>query len=73
MNIQRQPSEIKITFSPGDYCLVKCEDEVLGDFVLHHLIDRSEKGKSPDLGTEVLYLSGNEAKVFKEAGFSEYL
>ena len=45
---------------------------MLGNYALHHLIDRSEKGKDPDLGTEVLYLSEEQAKIFKEAGFSEY-
>ena len=72
MRIERKPSEVIITFSPDSYCLVKCKDEMLGDYALHFLIDRSEKGKSPDLGVEVLYLGEEEAKIFKEAGFSEY-
>ena len=44
---------------------------MLGSYALHYLIDRSEKGKDPDIGMEVLYLSEEGAKIFKEAGFGE--
>ena len=71
MKITKQPREISITFSPGDYCLMKCKDEMLGDYALHYLIDRSEKGKDPDIGMEVMYLGEEQAKIFKEAGFIE--
>lgn len=70
MKLTKKPSEVTVTFSPDSYCLVKFKDAMLGDYALHHLIDRSEKGKSPDLGMEVLYLSEAEAQIFKEAGFS---
>lgn len=72
MKIISKPADVTITFSPKEYCLMKCKDEMMGDYSLHCLIDRSEKGKGPDLGIEVLYLSNEEADVFKKAGFSEY-
>lgn len=71
MKIKKHPSEISITFSPSDYCLKKCKDKMLGDYALHYLIDRSEKGKDPDIGMEVMYLSEADAKMFKDAGFGE--
>ena len=73
MKITEHPREISITFSPADYCLMKCKDEMLGDYALHYLIDRSEKGKSPDIGMEVMYLSEANAKTFKDAGFIEMI
>lgn len=69
MKLTKKPSEVLITFKPNEYCLMRCEDKMLGDYALHYLIDRSEKGKSPDIGVEVLYLEEKEAQVFKEAGF----
>lgn len=72
MKIQPQPSNIIITFSPNDYCLMKCKDEMLGDYALHYLIDRSDKGKGPEAGMEVLYLTHEQAAIFKKSGFSEF-
>jgi hypothetical protein len=70
MHLDIKPSIVTITFSPYEYCLCKCEDEMLGDFTLNHLIDRSEKGKSPDIGLIVMYLSEQEAETFIKAGFT---
>jgi hypothetical protein len=73
MKLTIKPSEVTITFSPNDYFLVNCKDEMLGDYALHYRIDRSEKGKDDDVGVEVLYLNENEAKTFRKAGFSEIM
>ena len=72
MNITKKSTNVIIEFSPEEYCLAKCKDEMLGDYALHFLIDRSDKGKDYDLGMEVLYLSEKQAEVFKQAGFREY-
>ena len=69
MRITKKPSEVTVTFSPEGYCLMRCEDKMLGDYTLNYLIDRSEKGKDPDLGVPVLYLDKGQASLFKEAGF----
>lgn len=41
--------------------------------MLCHRIDMSYKGKEDQVGEPVLYLSDDEAEVFKDAGFSEIL
>ena len=71
IKIKKEPSGVIITFSPNDYCLMKCKGNLLGDYALHYLIDRSEKGKNPDIGIERLYLDKDEAELFKKAGFVE--
>ena len=73
MNIKPKPAEVTITFGPKDYCLVQSLDESLGEWALHYLIDRSYKGKDPDVGSAVLYMNDKEAEIFRKAGFSEYL
>jgi hypothetical protein len=69
MKLRKQPSNVTVIFSPQDYCLVKIEN----GYSLNHLISREEKGKDPDVGLEVMLLSEDEAKIFKESGFREYL
>ena len=73
MKLTKKPSEVSVIFSPDEFCLMRRKDEMLGQYALHYLIDRSDKGKSPDIGMEVLYLDEKEAQVFKEAGFTEVL
>lgn len=72
MQISKRPSEVRITFSPEDYCLVVCKNIEKGEYTLNFLIDRSEKGKMPDVGIEVMYLNEKQASIFKDAGFIEY-
>ena len=69
MKVKKMPSDVEITFSSSEYCLMKCDDNTLGDYELHYLIDRSYKGKDPDIGMQKMYLDENEAKLFIESGF----
>ena len=73
MKLEKQPSDVKITFSPDEFFLVKCKENLCGDYALHYRIDRSYKGKDDDIGMERLYLDKEEAKVFRDAGFIEYI
>ncbi len=73
MKILIKPREVVVSFSPDNYFICKCKDAMLGDFVLQHRIDRSEKGKDDDLGMEVLYLSKNDAEQFRKVGFMEII
>ena len=58
-------------FSPKDYVLCKSDDEMLGEYTLNYLIDRSEKGKDPDIGMPKIYLSEYEAEKCRKIGFLE--
>lgn len=58
-------------FSSDNYILCKSNDEMLGDYSLNYLIDRSEVGKHPDVGMPVIYLSETEAESLFKAGFSK--
>ena len=73
MNLEKQPTAVTITFSPQDYWLKKSNDDWCGDYMLSHRIDMSYKGKYDQEGSPCLYLSEAQAKVFREAGFSELL
>jgi N-acetylglutamate synthase-like GNAT family acetyltransferase len=73
MNIQPKPSDVTITFSPYEYCLTKCKDRILGDYTLNYLIDRSEEGKTAELGIEIMYLLEQQAEIFKRSGFKEFI
>lgn len=75
MKIQKQPTSITITFSPKDYWLRKntIDPDWLGEYVLVHRIDMSHKGKSDQEGSIVMFLSEDEVRKFKEAGFVEIL
>jgi len=54
-----------IEFSCGDFFLVKSDDEMRGEYALAWRIDRSHKGKEPDVGLSVIYLSEPEAKKLR--------
>jgi hypothetical protein len=58
-------------FSPKDFVLCKSDDEMLGDYTLNYLIDRSEKGKDPDIGMPKIYISEYEAEKCRKMGFLE--
>ena len=68
MHIQIDNSQTKVvlSFTPNEYILVFQKQE----WTLNYLIDRSEKGKDPDIVMPRVNLSANEAEIFKKAGFS---
>ena len=70
MHIQIDNSQTKVilSFTPAIHILVY--DRQKKEWTLNYLIDRSEKGKDPDIGIPVVHLIENAAKVFKAAGFS---
>ena len=67
MKINNQNTEVQFSFTPANFILVRSKN---GVWSLNYLIDRSEKGKSPDVGTEKIYLSDQEAEQCKKLGFS---
>ena len=72
MEIDKSKVKISFSFTPSDYYLIKCEeDEFLGDYTLNYRIDRSEKGKSDDIGAPRIYLTEEEAQVCRDNGFAE--
>lgn len=75
MKINRQPSDITISFSPKDYWLRKNEHEPdwLGEYCLTVRIDMSYKGKEDQEGCTVMYLDEKQAQQFRDSGFSEIL
>ena len=64
-------SKVKITFSftPKEYFLCKCDDEMFGDYSLNYRIDRSHKGKDDDIGLPKIYLTAEEAEICRNNGF----
>ena len=76
MELNKISSKISITFSSDEFCLVnnksnRPERETI--YSLNYLFDRSDKGKDPDIGSPVLFLDEDDAKIFKEAGFLEVI
>lgn len=71
MQIKKDPTCVTLTFCPASYWLRKCNDEFHEDYMLTNRIDMSYSGKGDQEGTPVLYLTEDEAQVFKDAGFSE--
>lgn len=59
MILEKQPTNVTITFSPKDYWLRenKNEPEYLGEYCLTQRIDMSYKGKDDQEGGVVMYLS----------------
>ena len=57
-------------FSSDDYCIGY--EPQKDEYSLNYLIDRSEKGKDPDLGLPVVILSKQEVEQLFQAGFSKY-
>jgi len=54
-----------LEFNREDFFLVKSDDETKGEYALAWRIDRSYKGKEPDVGVPVIYLSEPEAKKLR--------
>jgi len=54
-----------IEFNHDDFFIVKSDDEAKGDYALAWRIDRSDKGKDPDVGMPIIYLLEEEAKKLK--------
>ena len=73
MKIDKSKIKLVFEFSADDWFLCKCDDEVLGDYSLNYRIDRSEKGKSDDIGVPKIYLTEEEAEEARKNGFSEIL
>ena len=71
--IKQWNADVSAVFSPNDCWLKKSDDEYKGEYMLCHRIDMSYCGKSDQEGSPVLYLSDEEAQVFREAGFDELL
>jgi len=68
LNIDNSQTKVIFTFTPQEYILVKCKED-FGEWSLNNLIDRSEKGKDPDIGMPVIFLDEMEADICKKAGF----
>lgn len=73
MEIQKQPTDIVVTFSPKHYWLRqnKCDPEWHGEYCLTHRIDMSYAGKEDQEGPLAIFLREEQAQTFKEAGFDE--
>jgi len=54
-----------IEFNHEDFFLIKSDSEMRGDYALAWRIDRSYKGKRPDVGLPAIYLSEQEAKKLR--------
>ena len=54
-----------IEFNHNDFFIIKSDDEMKGDYALAWRIDRSDKGKTPDVGMPMIYLLEEEAKKLK--------
>jgi len=67
--------EATFTFSSDDYVLVYQPDVRYDErtdekvWSLNYLIDRSYKGKGPDIGEPLLYLTDEQAEELRKAGF----
>ena len=67
MKIDKSQIKAIFEFSPQDYILVYSDERQIGkEWSLNYLIDRSEKGKSPDVGPPSIYLSDEEAEELKK-------
>lgn len=64
--IDNNLTRVTLSFTPSEYILVNSKNE----WTLNNLIDRSEKGKSPDIGLAIVHLDDNDVEIFKNAGFS---
>ncbi len=73
MILTRQPTNVNVVLSPKDYFLEKNDHETdfYGEYRLIHRIDMSYSGKEDQGGATFMYLTEDEAKVFREAGFNE--
>jgi len=54
-----------IEFNHDDFFIVLSDDETKGDYALVWRIDRSGKGKCPDVGMPIIYLSEKDAKKLR--------
>lgn len=68
MKIETQDVKVTFSFTPRTHFLVF--DSVREEWSLNPRIDRSEKGKSDDVGVPEVYLSKSEAEECKRLGFS---
>ena len=72
MNLTRKPTSVIIEFEPMDYWLRKNEEGIpCEEYMLTHRIDMSYAGKDPQEGSTALFLSKEQAQVFRDAGFDE--
>lgn len=69
MKIQNHATII-FEFKPEDYFLVRAERHGGMAWSLNYRIERLEKGKDDDVGTEAIFVSDEEAEEIKKAGFS---
>lgn len=58
-------------FTSEEYFICESDDKMLGDYSLNYRIDRSEKGKSDDIGSPVIYITKLEADALFKAGFAK--
>ena len=76
MKINNDNTEVQFSFTPNEYFLIRSNDNRFGEvnppkvWTLNPRIDRSEKGKNDDMAVATIYLSDDEAKMCKDAGFS---
>jgi len=54
-----------IEFNHDDFFIIQSDDEMKGDYALAWRIDRSNKGKTPDVGMPMIYLLEEEAKKLR--------
>ena len=68
MKIDKNNIKAIFEFSPRDYILVYEKGRDF-EWSLNFLIDRSDKGKDPDIGSPAIFLTDEEAKQLKTEGF----
>ncbi len=71
MNLHQEKRQVIATFSANEYWLVENVVPYQEKWTLNPKIDRSYKGKDPDVASPVLFLSEEGAMIFRNAGFDE--
>ena len=73
MHISKKPTSVILEFFPSGYWIRenKNDPEWNGEYALTRRIDMSYKGKDDQEGPMVMFLSKEQAEIFREAGFEE--
>jgi len=72
MRIDKSKTKLIFEFTADEWFLCRADEQKDGwPYSLNYRIDRSEKGKSDDVGMMKIYLDEKEAKEAKINGFSE--
>lgn len=64
-------NKVNVTFEFDSDNYVLVFNTVNQEYTLNALIDRSDKGKSPDIGCDIVHLDYEQAEELKKKGFRE--